>query len=116
MEANDSQVWEVEAIKYDKQVKGKGTYYFVKWKGYDDEENTWEPTSHLPDAKRMVDEYAASKREAEALHKKDMEQRIAEQKAEQLAATEAREASNAAAKEANLAMVSGTALYGACGT
>ena len=33
MEANDSQVWEVEAIKYDKQVKGKGTYYFVKWKG-----------------------------------------------------------------------------------
>jgi len=86
LEANESQVYEVEAIKYDKQVIGKGTYYFVKWKGYDDDDNTWEPTSHLPDAQVMVDEFIASKKEAKALHKKDMDQKIAERKAEQLAA------------------------------
>ena len=54
LETERAEIYEVEAIKYDKQIRGNGTYYFIKWKGYDDTDNTWEPTSHLPDAKEMA--------------------------------------------------------------
>ena len=38
--------YEVESILDFKRVSGK-PHYLVKWKGYSDEENTWEPTQNL---------------------------------------------------------------------
>ena len=39
--------------------------YLVKWKGYDQDENTWEPVSSLVNATEAIDEYE-SQRLAEA--------------------------------------------------
>jgi len=51
------EVYEVEAIT-DKRYDDDGTVlYRVKWKGYPDEESTWEPTAHLDSAKNLVKEY-----------------------------------------------------------
>lgn len=38
--------YEIERILDDKLIRGK-RHYLVKWKGYDDTENTWEPTEHF---------------------------------------------------------------------
>jgi hypothetical protein len=38
--------YEVEHI-LDKRVRQGKTEYLVKWKGYENNENTWEPTEHL---------------------------------------------------------------------
>jgi hypothetical protein len=38
--------YEVEKI-VDKRTKNGVTEYLVKWKGYEEDENTWEPTKHL---------------------------------------------------------------------
>ena len=32
-----------------KKIKNGQEFYFVKWKGYPEEENTWEPRSHFND-------------------------------------------------------------------
>ena len=50
-EAGDSEEYEVEAIRdsavYARESEGHlpGLYYLVAWKGYPEEENTWEPVS-----------------------------------------------------------------------
>ncbi|CAF3505173.1 unnamed protein product [Rotaria socialis] len=38
--------YQVEAI-LDKRIRGKKTEYFLKWKGYSNEDNTWEDENHL---------------------------------------------------------------------
>lgn len=40
------EVFEVEAIKGVREVDS-GLEYYVKWKGYPDTENTWEPEENL---------------------------------------------------------------------
>lgn len=57
--------FEVERID-DHKVKGKTTLFYVKWKGYSDEENTWEPKSNLVHAAELLKEYEASAEEAKA--------------------------------------------------
>ena len=42
----DEGEYEVEEI-LDRRVKGRQEEYLIKWKGYDDSENTWEPRKHL---------------------------------------------------------------------
>ena len=49
--------YEVEAIKdYDK----KSQLYLVKWKGYDDDDNTWEPRSNLNNCDTRIREFENS--------------------------------------------------------
>ncbi len=45
-------MWEVEAIK-----GKKGNKYFVKWVGYPESDNTWEPLENLRNIMSMVDEF-----------------------------------------------------------
>jgi hypothetical protein len=49
-------VYEVEAILGKKRV-GITWKYLVKWTGYDDSENTWEPLAHV---RHLTDELAAA--------------------------------------------------------
>jgi chromobox protein 1 len=51
-----STIYEVEAIRAVRTVKGKKEY-FVKWEGYPESQNTWEPYSHLKSVKDMVREF-----------------------------------------------------------
>ncbi|KAF9928040.1 hypothetical protein BGZ65_006443 [Modicella reniformis] len=38
-------VYEVERVVGHQHVPGRGLYYFLKWKGYAEKDNTWEPES-----------------------------------------------------------------------
>ena len=56
MEENDEDYDEIEKI-VDKRVDSDGQVeYFVKWKGYGDEENTWLPIENI-DAEEMIKDY-----------------------------------------------------------
>jgi hypothetical protein len=37
-----------------KEVRNGRTFYLVKWKGYTDKDNTWEPVKHLENCRRLV--------------------------------------------------------------
>jgi hypothetical protein len=45
--------FEVEEI-LDRRVRRNQTQYLVKWVGYPDHDNTWEPESHLANAKDQI--------------------------------------------------------------
>ena len=47
---------EVEYIKDSKLDRGK-LKYLVKWKGYPQEESTWEPAEALKNARKRVEEF-----------------------------------------------------------
>ncbi len=47
-----SQMYEIEKIVDGPNAKGE---YHIKWLGYPEDQNTWEPAEHLP--VDMVDEY-----------------------------------------------------------
>jgi len=53
--------YEVEDILNQRIHNGR-IEYLVKWKGYDDAENTWEPKSHFPN-KTMLNQYHRRKQE-----------------------------------------------------
>jgi len=52
----DEQEYEVEDI-LDKRTNGKTEEYLVKWKGYDNSENTWEPIRNLDHCREKVRQY-----------------------------------------------------------
>ncbi|KAJ9520413.1 hypothetical protein QJQ45_000169 [Haematococcus lacustris] len=57
---DDSPQYEVERIVNHRHVRaGKAKEYLVKWKGYDDSNNTWEPASNLANAPDCVNLYKA---------------------------------------------------------
>lgn len=46
---------QVEKIIMKREVRGK-LMYLVKWKGYGEDENTWEPREHLQDNELLREE------------------------------------------------------------
>ena len=60
LEPGDDKEYEVEAIRdsavYAKEADGylPGLYYLVAWKGYPEEEGTWEPSSAVMHLRKMV--------------------------------------------------------------
>ena len=62
-EAGDDKEYEVDGIRdsavYARESAGQlpGLYYLVSWKGYPEEENTWEPASAIQHLRRLVTAY-----------------------------------------------------------
>ncbi|KAJ9523672.1 hypothetical protein QJQ45_020105 [Haematococcus lacustris] len=57
---DDSPQYEVERIVSHRHVRaGKAKEFLVKWKGYEDSDNTWEPASNLANAPDCVNLYKA---------------------------------------------------------
>nr|CAH04420.1 putative chromobox protein [Euplotes vannus] len=48
--------YQVERITKHKIVRGK-KYYLIKWVGYHDRDNTWEPVENLANVTYMIEEY-----------------------------------------------------------
>ena len=57
---NNVEEWSVEAILDEKGAKGK-RYYLVKWEGYSDNFNSWEPSEHLKNAPDLVQSFKERK-------------------------------------------------------
>ena len=53
---DQNEEWEVEEI-LDCRTSGKERQYFVSWKGFGPQENSWEPTGNLKNCKEMVDQF-----------------------------------------------------------
>ena len=57
---DEEEEWEVEKIldRRERKVgRGKRIEYLIKWKGYPEWENTWEPTNNLIHSKELIDEF-----------------------------------------------------------
>ena len=52
----DNPEWEVEYIKDSRLQRGK-LQYLVKWKGYPQEESTWEPEECVKNSKKLVENF-----------------------------------------------------------
>jgi transposase InsO family protein len=55
-QADGQDEWEVEKI-ITHRGKGQRAEYLVKWLGYPDSENTWEPTTHLTNCQQLLRQY-----------------------------------------------------------
>eukprot|EP00462_Mataza_sp_D1_P027983 CAMPEP_0175175224 /NCGR_PEP_ID=MMETSP0087-20121206/33081_1 /TAXON_ID=136419 /ORGANISM="Unknown Unknown, Strain D1" /LENGTH=548 /DNA_ID=CAMNT_0016466805 /DNA_START=24 /DNA_END=1671 /DNA_ORIENTATION=- len=62
-EGSEEQEFEVEKIITSRKAKkGNGLEYLVKWKGYPDSENTWQPEDSLDNALELLTSYLAGVR------------------------------------------------------
>ena len=57
--------YEPEKIIYKKRIDGE-TKYLVKWKGYNNEDNTWEPARHLKKSQRLLRQFHQELRRKQA--------------------------------------------------
>lgn len=54
--SDSSAYFEIEAIQAKKKSQGKWVY-FVKWEGFDEEHNTWEPFENVEHCRSILDEF-----------------------------------------------------------
>ena len=57
---NNVKEWSVKAILNKKRAKEKW-YYLIKWEGYSDNFNSWEPSEHLKNAPDLVQSFKERK-------------------------------------------------------
>lgn len=67
---DEEEAYEVERILAEKPQDGE-TKYLVKWKGYDDEECTWEPLESF-DTTEVLDLWKKQKADGDVLEKEDL--------------------------------------------
>ena len=58
-EGNYNDEYEAEAILDFKRIRGR-PYYLIKWNGYADEENTWEPDTNLTNCRELIHRFHTS--------------------------------------------------------
>jgi hypothetical protein len=58
-ETDQTEEWEVEKIRDCRIGKGRKEY-LIKWKGYSEDESTWEPVEHLENSKELLADYITS--------------------------------------------------------
>ena len=75
----DSNLYEVENILKKRIIKGKREY-LIKWKGYPDNESTWEPLSHLKYINYMIKEFEAKIRKENKDDKEEEKEKEDEEK------------------------------------
>jgi hypothetical protein len=61
MSLNESSEYEVEKILDFKITKKKKKLFLVKWKGYNEEYNSWEPEENLTNAKQILKKFFSTK-------------------------------------------------------
>ena len=54
--------WEVQEI-IDKKGSGRTLKYRIRWKGFSEADDTWEPPSHLKNIKELIDEFESKRGE-----------------------------------------------------
>ena len=74
-EAEDfEETYEVEAIRDKKRGDDDEWLYYVKWLGWDSDDNTWEPRAHVEDVKEILEEFERKwKKRQDDKHKRRME-------------------------------------------
>ena len=60
MGEEDEAEYEVEAI-LDFKKTSKGDYYLIKWKGYEESENSWQPETNL-DCDELIEQFWEERR------------------------------------------------------
>ncbi|XP_030829163.1 chromobox protein homolog 1 [Strongylocentrotus purpuratus] len=102
-EEEEEEVYQVEKV-VDKRIHKGRVEYLLKWKGYGDDESTWEPQDNLecPD---LIEAYEKKIREKEALKRKSAQNVAAgdvaakKRRKEEAAATEKRKDSSGPSKD-----------------
>ena len=56
--SDDVEMYTVEAVLAKKLDNENGVVYFVKWKDYSHEQNTWEPRESFVSSAHLIDEFA----------------------------------------------------------
>merc|ERR1719222_68684 len=63
--------YEVETIVSKRESEEGKVEYFVKWKGWNASDNTWEPVENLQSSKELIDEFEAKTEDAEESEMKE---------------------------------------------
>ena len=78
---DSSNLYEVENILKRRVIKGKREY-LIKWKGYPENESTWEPLSHLKYIQYMIKEFEENLKKENEEKEKEKEEKEKEEKEE----------------------------------
>ena len=79
---SESNLYEVENILKKRIIKGKKEY-LIKWKGYPENESTWEPLSHLRYIQYMIKEFEDKLKKENEEEKKEISEKKEEKKLEE---------------------------------